>query len=125
VRGSTVGGAHTAHGAHARFHARFGEASTESVAGPVNFVAPNPVDNAEFTRTLARVLGRPALFPVPAVALELTMGEMARDTVLASQRVRPKRLLDSGFAFEFPTLESALRAELNDALTSSTRSSDR
>lgn len=84
----------------------------ESLRGPVNLVAPNPVPNAEFARTLGRVLGRPALFPVPAIALEIAYGEMARDTVLASQRVRPRALLAAGFAFEHPTLDSALRAVL-------------
>ena len=89
----------------------------ESVAGPVNLVAPNPVTNAEFTRVLGRVLRRPALFTVPGFAMSLVMGEMAEDTVLASQRVRPRKLLEAGFDFTMPTLEAALR----DELTRSTR----
>jgi uncharacterized protein (TIGR01777 family) len=83
-----------------------------SFAGPVNLVAPNPVTNGEFTRVLARVLRRPAFFHVPRAALTLAMGEMAEGTILASQRIRPRRLLEAGFNFSLPTLEAALRAEL-------------
>jgi len=86
--------------------------ATTGLHGPVNFVAPNPVTNAEFAGTLGRVLGRPSLVPVPAFALELLYGEMARATLLAGQRVLPKALLRSGFRFEHPTLEEALRFEL-------------
>jgi len=83
-----------------------------AVRGPVNLVAPEPVTNATFTATLARVLDRPALVPVPAAALRLLFGAMADGTVLASQRVRPAALAGSGFAFRFPSLASALRFEL-------------
>jgi uncharacterized protein (TIGR01777 family) len=86
--------------------------ATTGLHGPVNLVAPNPVTNAEFAATLGRVLGRPALVPVPSFALELLYGEMARATLLAGQRVLPKALLRSGFKFEHPTLEQALRFEL-------------
>ena len=86
--------------------------TTESMRGPVNMVSINPVTNEEFAHTIARVLGRPAMVPVPSFALKLMMGEMAEDTVLASQRVAPRRLLDGGFQFTFPTLESALRSEI-------------
>lgn len=85
---------------------------TTGVHGPVNLVAPNPVTNAEFTATLGRVLGRPALVPVPAFALELLYGEMARATILSGQRVLPRALLRSGFHFSHPTLEQALQFEL-------------
>jgi hypothetical protein len=85
---------------------------SNDVTGPVNIVAPNPVTNAEFSRTLARVLGRPSFLSVPKIALELAMGEMAEDTILASQRVLPRRLLETGFEFQQSTLESAVRAEL-------------
>jgi uncharacterized protein (TIGR01777 family) len=85
---------------------------TESLRGPANLVAPNPVTNAEFARTLGRVLTRPSLIPVPAFALELLYGEMARATLLAGQRALPKTLSASGFEFTEPTLEGALRAEL-------------
>jgi uncharacterized protein len=81
----------------------------EAVSGPVNLVAPNPVTNAEFARTLAYVLGRPAMVPVPRFALSLLFGEMGDQTVLASQRVRARRLLENGFKFKLPTLEGALR----------------
>jgi uncharacterized protein len=84
----------------------------ENISGAVNVVAPNPVTNREFARTLARVLGRPSLIPVPKFALELAFGEMADDTVLASQRVVPRRLLEAGFEFQHSTVESALRAEV-------------
>jgi hypothetical protein len=87
--------------------------ATETIAGPVNVSSPIPVTNAEFTRTLGRVLGRPYLLAVPKFALQLVFGEMAQDTVLASQRVVPRRLLDAGFEFQQPTVEAALRAALN------------
>lgn len=80
----------------------------EPVSGAVNLVAPNPVMNAEFARTLAHVLGRPAVFPVPRFALTLLFGQMAEDTILSSQRVRAGRLLDNGFKFKLPTLDEAL-----------------
>lgn len=81
--------------------------------GPVNAVAPEPVTNAELTRTLARVLRRPAIFPVPPIALRAVFGEMADAMILASQRVAPERLLDSGFDFRHRRLEDALRATLD------------
>jgi NAD dependent epimerase/dehydratase family enzyme len=87
---------------------------TETLTGPVNLVAPNPVTNAEFATTLGRVLTRPALIPVPAFALELMYGEMARATILSGQRVLPKALVRSGFQHAHPTLEQALRFELGD-----------
>jgi uncharacterized protein len=86
--------------------------ATTGLAGPVNLVSPNPVTNAEFASTLGRVLSRPALVPVPEFALELAYGEMARATILASQRVQPKALLRTQFHFAHPTLEEALRFEL-------------
>jgi uncharacterized protein (TIGR01777 family) len=89
--------------------------TADAVAGPVNLVAPNPVTNAEFTRALGRVLRRPAVFTVPRVAMSLAFGEMADDTIFADQRVRPRRLLEAGFAFALPTLEAALRKELTAA----------
>lgn len=83
--------------------------ATESLSGIVNGVSPDPVTNAEFTRTLGRVLRRPTIFPVPRSAIELLFGEMGREALLSSFRVRPCRLLESGFAFRFPELEPALR----------------
>jgi uncharacterized protein (TIGR01777 family) len=82
---------------------------TESLSGAVNLVAPNPVRNAEFTKVLASVLGRPAFFPVPEFALRLAFGKMAaEELLLASQRVEPGELLASGYAFRFRELRSAL-----------------
>jgi uncharacterized protein (TIGR01777 family) len=84
----------------------------ETVQGPVNLVAPNPVTNAELSRTLGTVLHRPAVLTVPKTALRLVFGAMANETALASHRVRPKRLFEMGFEFQYPTLEVALREEL-------------
>lgn len=81
--------------------------------GPINVVSPNPVQNAEFTRVLASVLGRPARFPVPAFALRIALGEMANALLLSSSRVRPEKLLAAGYRFRFPDLEPALRAILS------------
>ena len=80
-----------------------------AVSGPVNLVAPAPVTNAEFTRTLAGLLRRPAIFPVPAAALRLAVGRMADEALLASARVQPGRLLEQGYAFNHPTLPRALQ----------------
>src|SRR5262249_37559751 len=73
--------------------------STEGLRGPVNAVAPEPVTNAEFPRTLGRVLGRPTLVPLPAFAARLAIGEMADELLLVSQRVLPARLEAAGYAF--------------------------
>lgn len=81
----------------------------ESLRGPVNMTAPNPVTNSEFTKTLAHALKRPAILPVPAFAAKLAFGEFAKEGLLASARVQPQRLLESGFSFQYPGLESALR----------------
>jgi uncharacterized protein len=77
-------------------------------AGPVNLAAPNPVTNAELSRTLGRVLNRPAVLPVPAFALKLLYGEMAQ-IVLTGQRAVPSRLNQLGYEFRHPDLEAALR----------------
>jgi uncharacterized protein len=82
------------------------------ISGPVNLVSPNPVTNAHFTRSLGKALHRPTLFPVPAFALRLGLGEMADELLLAGSRALPKRLLDAGFQFQYPDLESALHALL-------------
>ncbi|MFF4563541.1 TIGR01777 family oxidoreductase [Streptomyces sp. NPDC001435] len=84
---------------------------TEDLSGPVNLTAPTPLTNREITAALGRVLHRPAVLPVPAPVLRSVLGEMAGD-VLGSQRVLPKRLLESGFVFAFPGIEDALRAAL-------------
>ena len=81
----------------------------ESIHGPVNLVSPNPVTNAEFTRTLGRTLSRPTIFPVPAFGARLAFGEMADALLLSSQKVAPSVLADKGFRFSWPTLEPALK----------------
>lgn len=82
------------------------------VAGAVNLASPAPVTNAEFTKTIGRVLHRPTIFPVPGFAAKVALGEFAED-VLTGQRALPKRLMDAGFAFTHSDLEAALRAELS------------
>lgn len=88
--------------------------SREDLAGPINVVAPNPVDNAEFTRALGRVLKRPTIFPLPALAVRFLFGEMGDRLMLAGQRVEPKRLTDAGFEFAHPTIDTALTSALHD-----------
>jgi uncharacterized protein (TIGR01777 family) len=78
------------------------------ISGPVNMTAPNPVTNADFTRAMGRALHRPTVLPVPSIALGLIFGEMAEETLLASQRAVPSVLLASGFVFESPTIDEAL-----------------
>ncbi|WP_345651676.1 TIGR01777 family oxidoreductase [Streptomyces tremellae] len=82
---------------------------TEALEGPVNLTAPEPVTNREVTAAMGRVLRRPTPLPVPAAALKLALGELSGD-VLGSQRVLPRRLLDSGFTFAFPTVDEAIAA---------------
>lgn len=84
----------------------------EKMRGPVNVVAPQPVQNAEFTRVLASVLHRPAIFPAPAFALRIVLGQMADGLLLASQRVQPEKLLAGGYKFRHETLQPALQAIL-------------
>lgn len=88
--------------------------SQAQLAGPVNAVAPEPVTNAFFTRTLARVLSRPAVLPLPAWAARAALGEMADALLLSGTRVRPTRLMESGYNFLHPDLETALRALLGE-----------
>jgi uncharacterized protein len=85
---------------------------TESLSGPVNLVAPNPVTNAEFTRVLGHILHRPTLLRVPAFGLRLALGEMAQAILLESQRVVPASLSAAGFNFEYPEIGAALEAAL-------------
>jgi NAD dependent epimerase/dehydratase family enzyme len=81
---------------------------TDLVQGPVNMVAPRPVTNSDFTKTLAGVLHRPAIFPMPAFAAKLAFGEMAEDLLLGSQRVEPAKLTVSGYPFRFKDLKGSL-----------------
>ncbi|NEA38893.1 TIGR01777 family oxidoreductase, partial [Streptomyces sp. SID11385] len=86
---------------------------TPALEGPVNLTAPEPVTNREITAAMGRVLRRPTPVPVPAPALRLALGEFAGD-VLGSQRVLPRRLLDSGFRFAFPQADEAIAAAVRD-----------
>jgi hypothetical protein len=87
--------------------------ANESIRGPVNLTAPNPVTNAEFTKTLGGVLGRPTFIPVPALPLEAVLGrQLVREMLLAGQRVIPAVLQAHGYEFSHPTLDVALRAAL-------------
>jgi uncharacterized protein (TIGR01777 family) len=86
----------------------------DSSSGPVNTVAPNPVTNREFTGAMGEALSRPTLFPVPGFAMRLAFGEMADVALLASQRVEPKRLKESGYVFKYPELKDALRHILKE-----------
>jgi uncharacterized protein (TIGR01777 family) len=79
-----------------------------NISGPVNLTAPQPATNAEVTKAMAKVFKRPALFPVPAFALKTVLGEFSQE-VLGSSRVIPKVLLDNGFKFTDPDIESAMR----------------
>ncbi len=85
----------------------------ESLHGPINAVAPNPVTNREFTKTLGKVLKRPTVFGVPAFALKWILGGLAEELLLLSIRAVPKKLIEKGFRFNFPRLEGAFRAEIN------------
>ncbi|HKI26179.1 MAG TPA: TIGR01777 family oxidoreductase [Candidatus Sulfotelmatobacter sp.] len=86
---------------------------TDLLHGPVNMVAPKAVMNVEFTKTLASVLSRPAVFPVPAFAVKLAFGEMGETVLLAGQRVEPSRLVASGYPFRFRELQASLKNLLN------------
>lgn len=80
--------------------------------GPVNMVAPKPVTNAEFTKTLASVLSRPALLPMPAFAVKTVFGEMGEELLLSSQQVEPGKLISSGYPFRYRELRASLEALL-------------
>jgi uncharacterized protein (TIGR01777 family) len=79
-----------------------------ATVGPVNVVAPNPATNLDFTKALGRALSRPTVFPLPAAAARLVLGQMAEELLLFSARVEPAKLTASGFAFKYPNLDSAL-----------------
>jgi uncharacterized protein (TIGR01777 family) len=84
----------------------------ERARGPLNVTAPNPVRNREFAATLGHVLHRPAIAPIPRFAVEIIAGEMAGPALIEKQRAIPRRALDLGYQFAYPTLEPALRALL-------------
>lgn len=87
--------------------------NTPGLSGAVNFVAPTAVSNAEFTRVLGKVLRRPAFLPVPALAIKILFGEMGKELLLSGANVIPKRLMESGYAFRYPDLETALSKMLS------------
>lgn len=82
--------------------------NNKGIKGAVNGTAPNPVTNKIFSSTLARVLKRPALLPMPAFVLKLMLGEMAEELLLSGQRVMPKKILDAGYHFQYADLDNAL-----------------
>jgi uncharacterized protein (TIGR01777 family) len=82
--------------------------NNDSLQGPVNFVAPNPVRNSEFTKVLGKALSRPTIFPIPEFGLRLAFGEMADALLLSSQRVKPDRLVSVGYQFHYSQLDVAL-----------------
>ena len=88
--------------------AGFRYALESDLAGPVNLTSPNPVTNAQFVKALGRALHRPTVLPAPAFALKAAFGDMADEALLQGQRVLPARLLEAGFVFAFPDLDSAL-----------------
>ena len=81
----------------------------DKISGPVNVTAPCPVTNYDFTKTLGSVLGRPTVFPVPGFMARLALGQMADDLLLTSARVMPNRLSETGYQFQYPSLEPALK----------------
>jgi len=81
----------------------------ESLHGPINAVSPNPLTNREFSQVLGRVLARPVWLALPSFAARIALGKMADEVLLASARVIPERLAESGFKFQFPDIEGALR----------------
>ena len=90
----------------------------DHIQGPVNIVSPEPVTNSEFTKTLAQVLNRPAFIPVPVFAVHLAFGEKGREVVLASTRVSAEKLMESGYDFRYPDLETAIRHMLGKTVDS-------
>ena len=82
---------------------------TSSLSGPINVVAPDPVTNHNFSKTLGHVLHRPTILPLPAFALRTALGEMADELLLSSTRVKPAKLLAAGYKYRYPELTGALR----------------
>ena len=88
--------------------------TSEAMRGPVNFVAPHPVRNAEFTKALGHALSRPTLFPIPEFGVRFAFGEMADALLLTSQKVEPERLRAAGYQFQYSNIDDALRQALKD-----------
>ena len=83
--------------------------TAHDVSGPVNFTAPNPVTNIEFTKALARIVRRPAVLPIPGFAARIAVGEMASEAALIGQRALPTVLLEHGYVFQDVDLDQTLR----------------
>jgi NAD dependent epimerase/dehydratase family enzyme len=84
----------------------------DSIVGAVNLVSPNAISNLEFSRKIAAALGRPCFLCVPAFVLKLLLGQFADELLLSSQRAVPTRLLEAGYVFKHPTIDSAFEAFL-------------
>jgi uncharacterized protein (TIGR01777 family) len=89
---------------------------TPSVKGPVNLCAPEPCTNAEFTKALGSVIGRPTLLPLPGFAVSLLFGEMGEEMLLGGVRAKPSKLLQSGFTFLHPTIEKAVQSAVDESI---------
>ncbi len=83
--------------------------TSENIQSPINVVSPEPVTNREFTKILAKVLNRPAIFPIPAFVLKTLLGQVAEEILLSSTRAIPQLLMGTGFEFRYPALEDALK----------------
>ena len=88
--------------------------SNESISGPVNMVSPEPVTNSQLTKALGSALHRPTFFPMPAIIARLLFGEMADELLLSSTRVRPEKMLESGYRFHHADLSEALKYLLSE-----------
>lgn len=88
----------------------------EIIKGPVNAVSPYPLTNAEFTKHLGSIIHRPTLFSVPTIALRMLLGQMADEMLLVSSRVVPQKLVESGYVFKYPTIDSYLKVALKEAV---------
>ena len=84
----------------------------DSLSGPVNVSSPQPITNKVFTKTFGKIIKRPTFIPMPAFAARLAFGEMADELLLASTRVEPAKLVNSGFKFKYPDIDEALRTVL-------------
>jgi NAD dependent epimerase/dehydratase family enzyme len=83
----------------------------ETLSGPINLTAPQCVTNVEWTQTLGRILGKPAFLKLPSWAVKTLWGEMGKELLLASQKVKPGKLMGCDFCYRTPTLEEALKLE--------------
>eukprot|EP00522_Entomoneis_paludosa_P004189 CAMPEP_0172476094 /NCGR_PEP_ID=MMETSP1065-20121228/70203_1 /TAXON_ID=265537 /ORGANISM="Amphiprora paludosa, Strain CCMP125" /LENGTH=392 /DNA_ID=CAMNT_0013234311 /DNA_START=55 /DNA_END=1233 /DNA_ORIENTATION=- len=102
----------------ARDHARamVHTLQTPSLEGPVNFCSPQPCTNAEFTTAFGSCLNRPTILPFPSFAVQTLFGEMGTEMLLGGTKARPKKLLDSGFTFQHPTIKEALASALKESI---------